>query len=174
MLYNIDPIGMIATGAFYNFRKGMQSKSTAKIQTNLNLKRITNGNIPEAYSAIRVGKWKLIQGQPGRGDWYGTDPSHCWQANWIFGPDATNYDLVESGGPNADMKLGDGGQVVIARKQGEFGSTLKSLWLFDLEQDPAEHKDISAQFPNKVKELQSRIEYQQKNIGQWTILNKAI
>ena len=37
-----------------------------------------SGNLPEEYEAIRVGRYKLIEGIPGRGDWYGEDPSAAW------------------------------------------------------------------------------------------------
>jgi hypothetical protein len=37
---------------------------------------------------------------------YGTDPSLAWEADYIMGPDATNYELLQSGGPSGDMKLG--------------------------------------------------------------------
>ncbi len=37
---------------------------------------------------------------------YGTDPSLAWQADYVMGPDATNYELLRSGGSHGDMKLG--------------------------------------------------------------------
>ena len=47
------------------------------------VRAMINGNIPEVYGAIRIGKWKLITGLPGRGDWYGTDPTQAWQGDYI-------------------------------------------------------------------------------------------
>ena len=49
------------------------------------VRTMINGNIPEVYGAIRVGKWKLITGYPGRGDWYGTDPTETWLGDYIVG-----------------------------------------------------------------------------------------
>ena len=77
------------------------------MRINYNLNKQNNGNAPEEHAAIRVGQWKLIEGNNGRGDWYGTDPSLAWQADYIMGPDATNYELLKSGGPFGDMKTGD-------------------------------------------------------------------
>lgn len=170
LLYNIDPVGLAIVGSRLmtgrGFGVGENSVKKRKGPSPLELTRMaTKGNVPEVYSAIRVGKWKLIQGYPGRGDWYGTDPSQCWKAKWIMGPDATNYDLLESGGQFLDKKLGDGGQVLIVRRKGNFKSSIKHLWLFDLEKDPAEHIDIASQFPEKVKELQTRIKYHQNNMA---------
>ena len=131
-------------------------------------RRATSGNIPEKYAAIRVGKYKLITGQPGRGDWYGTDPSLVWKAKYIMGPDVTDYDLLETGGPFGDMRLGDGGQAKIKReklfRRSDFEKTIKTLWLFDLEMDPAEHNDIAAQHPDIVESLKARLEKYRKTM----------
>ena len=45
------------------------------------LKRAPNSMIKVA--AIRIGDWKLIDGYPGRGDWYGEDPSLAWPVDYI-------------------------------------------------------------------------------------------
>ena len=41
------------------------------------VRSLLNGQIPEEYSAIRVGKYKLILGQAGRSDWYGFSRTPC-------------------------------------------------------------------------------------------------
>lgn len=104
--------------------------------------------------AIRVGHWKLIEGLPGRGDWYGEDPSLAWPVDYIMGPDATDYAAIlhSRGG-----KVGDGGQLQLQR--GEIDSSgLKRRWLFDLSSDPTEHHDLSELRPDKVKELLARLQ----------------
>ena len=55
----------------------VRRRSSAAVRT------MINANVPEIYGAIRVGKWKLITGYPGRGDWYGTDPTDTWLADYI-------------------------------------------------------------------------------------------
>ena len=79
-----------------------------------------------------------------------------------MGPDATNYELLESGGPNGDMKLSDAGQAKVKReklyKKEDFERTVKQLFLFDLDVDPAEHNDISAHHPDIVEKLKARLE----------------
>ena len=73
---------------------------------------------------MRHGKYKIVMGIPGRGDWYGPDPSRAWPVNYIMGPDATDYAFVD--------KVGDGGQRAFRDRHaatGEYdGSLLKTLW----------------------------------------------
>ena len=42
--------------------------------------------------------------------------------------------------------------------------TIKTLWLFDLEMDPAEHNDIAAQHPDIVESLKARLEKYRKTM----------
>ena len=163
MLYNIDPFGLAtAASGFMAGNVNSLGKRTQAPDPRMMTRMGMNGNIPEDYAAIRVGKYKLITGQPGRSDWYGTDPSETWKAAYIMGPDATNYELLESGGPYGDMKLSDAGQAKVKReklyKKEDFERTVKQLFLFDLDVDPAEHNDISAHHPDIVEKLKARLE----------------
>ena len=104
MLYNIDDVGLAVVGAsFFTSTNGGGSGSSSSMSNRMNptdalnmVRRTTKGNVPDIYGAIRVGKWKLIKGHPGRSDWYGTDPTETWMADYIMGPDATDYDLLET------------------------------------------------------------------------------
>ena len=176
MLYNVDDEGLAVIGAAF-FAGGKQGAGGMSAADALRMtRRVTNGNVPEKYEAIRIGRWKLIRGFPGRGDWYGTDPSAAWGAPYIMGPDATNYELLRSGGPFGDMKLGDGGQAAMAlgdddddddgggggdegKDDGDrYEAKMKRLWLFDLDADPAEHHDRSAELPDVVAELGAKLD----------------
>jgi len=104
--------------------------------------------------ALRVGDWKLIEGYPGRGDWYGEDPSLAWPADYIMGPDVTDFEAIPK---SKGGKVGDGGQREL--KMGTIGvRDLKKRWLFNLASDPYEHRDLQFEEPNKVKELLARVE----------------
>ena len=113
-------------------------------------------------TAIRVGDWKLIEGYPGRGDWYGEDPSLAWPVDFIYGYDATDYTAIpwSKGG-----RIGDGGQHEMlgnnahtrTPKQQRDTSRLKKRWLFNLKTDPYETQDVQLEFPEKVQELLARI-----------------
>ena len=169
LVYNIDPVGLATVASsFMTGGQGGFGKDRSGVAAEDITRRATSGNIPEKYAAIRVGKYKLITGQPGRGDWHGTDPSLVWKAKYIMGPDVTDYDLLETGGPFGDMKLGDGGQAKIKReklfRRSDFEKTIKTLWLFDLEKDPAEHNDIAAQHPDIVESLKTRLEKYRKTM----------
>jgi len=130
------------------------------------VRSMTFGNTPEAYGAIRVGKWKLIVGHPGRGDWYGTDPSPAWAGPHVMGPDVTDYAVIRSGGPSSDMQLGDGGQARVQEEGADdFDNVVKNLWLFDLEADPTEKRDLSAQHPEVVSSLQARLAKHRENMA---------
>ena len=81
MLYNIDPFGLAtAASSFMAGNVNSLGKRTQAPDPRMMTRMGMNGNIPEDYAAIRVGKYKLITGQPGRSDWYGTDPSETWKA----------------------------------------------------------------------------------------------
>jgi len=155
VLYNIDDEGLAVVGA--SFLSG--GAFGAQVADPLKLVRgTTMGNTPEQYQAIRVGKWKLVVGHPGRGDWYGTDPSPAWGGAHIMGPDVTDYAVLQSGGPAGDMRLGDGGQSRVKQEGAErFDDLVKKLWLFDLEVDPTELHDLSSDHPDLVAKLKARL-----------------
>ena len=47
-------------------------------------KRLTRA--PNSFlnvTALRIGDWKLVEGYPGRGDWYGEDPSLAWPVDYV-------------------------------------------------------------------------------------------
>eukprot|EP00747_Dinoflagellata_sp_TGD_P027681 gnl/TRDRNA2_/TRDRNA2_132751_c2_seq1.p1 gnl/TRDRNA2_/TRDRNA2_132751_c2~~gnl/TRDRNA2_/TRDRNA2_132751_c2_seq1.p1 ORF type:complete len:404 (+),score=55.92 gnl/TRDRNA2_/TRDRNA2_132751_c2_seq1:179-1213(+) len=142
IIYNADPLG--GTVGIWGVN-------------NSEARKVGHGNFPEAYTAIRVGQWKLIDGYPGFGDWYGSDPSSVWRAKYIEQsgnlPDAWDYDLLQAGGAHGDMHLGDGGQAQVARGEGEFEQVGKNLWLFDLDRDPLEQHDLAPFMPEKVAEM---------------------
>ena len=164
IIYNADPVGLaFATSALVTTLGRTPGAGGSKNRGDPSISRkVLNGNMPETYQAIRVGRWKLIDGYPGRGDWFGTDPGLFWKASadypanehYIMGLDAADYDLIERGGPHGDMQLGDGGQAAFARSgQQDYDKLIKTLWLFDLENDPTERHDLSAQMPEKVEEM---------------------
>ena len=49
-------------------------------------------------------------------------------------------------------------------RRSDFEKTIKTLWLFDLEKDPAEHNDIAAQHPDIVESLKTRLEKYRKTM----------
>ena len=133
------------------------------------LRVFLNGNMHEEHGTLRIGNWKLIDGLPGRGDWYGPDPSLAWPVDYIMGPDATDYDHIVA---SPDMRLGDGGQRAFA-EHGP-GTPLKRLWLFDLASDPREEHDLSAERPDKVAELRERLAaYRAEALPPWDPPTKA-
>ena len=69
------------------------------------LTRATNAFVN--VTTLRIGDWKLIDGYPGRGDWYGEDPSKAWPVDYIMGPDVTDYNAIPL---SLGGKVGDGGQ----------------------------------------------------------------
>ena len=140
---------------------------------------LNNGHIKgRNIGAIRVGKWKLIDGFPGRSHWYGPNPDGAWPVPYVIGRDVTDY--------NGLFKVSDGGHDVIARLREEHGISgavtdpeqlvlarvkakewipkyLKNLWLFDLEKDPTETTDLSKDHPEIVEQLRQRLNVHRQN-----------
>lgn len=162
MVYNIDPLGLakIAGG----FAAGTAPKGIIGGDPTA-ARMVLRGNIPEEYGAIRVGRFKLVEGIAGRGDWMGSDPASAWGAPYIMGMDAMDYEKVSSGGRTGDMRLGDGGQAAVANG-GDFNEMIKKLWLFDIEADPREERDLSLEMPDKVKELQQALRREEANMAE--------
>ena len=117
-----------------------------------------------ACVAVRMGKWKLIEGRPGRDDWYPVDTSKCFTRLAHEGtvtevplshPDCVRgdfrYDLIGKAG-----KKGTVGTEGVRLDGGAF--VPKSLWLFDIEKDPMEKNDVSKKNPNVVKQLRAEIQ----------------
>ena len=78
-----------------------------------------------------------------------------------MGPDATDYEALATGGPNGDFKLGDGGQAAFAdseKTEADFARLIKSTWLFDIDADPTEQIDLSAEQPEVVARLKARLQ----------------
>jgi hypothetical protein len=108
-------------------------------------------------TALRVGDWKMIEGWPGKSDWYGEDPSLAWPVDFIYGRESTDYQAISlsKGG-----KIGDGGQYEFYQEttlKNRDVSLLKKRWLFNIAEDPRETKDLQFQHPEKVKEMLARI-----------------
>jgi arylsulfatase A-like enzyme len=165
MVYNIDQDGLAYIGSGFLTGGNSMGRKMSKEQALQMVRMVNKGNTPEAYGALRVGKYKLIVGYPGRSDWYGTDPTQAFTADYIMGPDATDYDYLQSGGPFKDAKVGDGGGSLIndnIDNLTDASQYMKKLWLFDLEKDPAEHNDLSSLMPDKVKELKVRLQFWNK------------
>lgn len=59
--------------------------------------------------------------------------------------------------------LSDGGQALI-KEGADFDTTIKRRWLFDLEADPTERTDLSAEYPAKVAELLGEIEAERQHM----------
>ena len=117
------------------------------------LKRAPNSMIKVA--AIRIGDWKLIDGYPGRGDWYGEDPSLAWPVDYILGKDVTAYKEIPK---SKGGKVGDGGQYeyLTGQSRGDI-SDFKNRWLFNLKEDPTEREDVQSKYPEKVEQLLDRL-----------------
>ena len=107
-------------------------------------------------AVLRIGDWKLIEGYPGRGDWYGEDPSLAWPVDYIMGKDVTDYNAISR---SKGGKVGDGGQFeyLSGRSRGDV-SDFKRRWLFNLKDDPTEQHDLQFEHPEKVEMLLKRIE----------------
>lgn len=87
------------------------------------------------YYAVRLGRWKLIFGNPGRGDWASTDPR-------AIPP-------VKMHVPGCKLPEGDTDPALPQFDNIPGAET----WLFDLENDPEEHQDLSEAMPEKLREL---------------------
>jgi arylsulfatase A-like enzyme len=99
--------------------------------------------------AVRVGKYKLVTGSAGRGDWFGADSSDGYPGECHYcESDATRYGLspaVEAS-DNLHWEFREG---KVAWEE------VKRLWLFDLDNDPSERHDLSGEMPAKVLELEA-------------------
>ena len=116
-----------------------------------------NAQIFMDCTALRVGDWKMIEGWPGKSDWYGEDPSLAWPVDFIYGKEVTDYNAIAL---SKDGKIGDGGQYEFYQAQTPKErdvSLLKKRWLFNLAEDPTETNDLQFQHPEKVKEMLARI-----------------
>ena len=172
MVYNIDPIGLAATAGNFVAGGGGGAGGMADVKPGTDQAGAARtglyGNLPEDYAAIRIGKWKLVEGIAGRSDWFGSDPAAVWGGGentaYIMGPDLADYALLSSGGRLGDMSLGDGGQVLI-KEGADFQTTIKRRWLFDLEVDPTERNDVSAEHPAKVVELLREIDAERQRMA---------
>jgi hypothetical protein len=100
-------------------------------------------SMPGSCNAIRVGRWKLIEGMPGMDDWYGPDPTEGFENLGDTG-------AVKAGAENVEE--GDYGYRTATTIHG-----LKRLWLFDLEADETEHVDVKAAHPEVVAELRAKL-----------------
>eukprot|EP00930_Biecheleria_cincta_P073767 TRINITY_DN61057_c0_g1_i1.p1 TRINITY_DN61057_c0_g1~~TRINITY_DN61057_c0_g1_i1.p1 ORF type:complete len:688 (+),score=70.67 TRINITY_DN61057_c0_g1_i1:25-2064(+) len=173
MVYNFDNIGLanyiiLTSNDMLDATSILTPQKAKESREGLPRLRVDSlGNAPEQHEAIRVGRWKLIKGLPGRGDWYGTNPLASELGKEPL--DAALYDLLESGGPFRDMSIGDGGQARVARERlassEAVHSTLKKLWLFDLEADPTERNDLSAKEPEIVATLERRLDSYRPHIA---------
>ena len=90
-------------------------------------------------AAIRVGKYKLIKGNPGK-------PS-----GWIPPPAVTNIDARENDGIFNDLEYLYNSPELCPRQGPEDDQVL----LFDLSQDPNEQLDLSKKYPNIVMKLKN-------------------
>ena len=105
-------------------------------------------------TALRIGDWKLIEGYPGRDDWYGEDPSNAWPLDYIVGPDFTDYNAIPK---SIGGKVGDGGMRIWLESGKTDISQLKNRWLFNLAKDPTEQYDLQFQHPEVVEKLLNRM-----------------
>jgi arylsulfatase B len=101
--------------------------------------------------AIRMGKWKMIEGHPGRDDWYPVDPSKCFHhlihEGVIMVPPYENKDCIR----------GDFFYERINNDESKHKYVPKSLWLFNIEKDPSERYDLSSQYPDVIAKLRREI-----------------
>jgi arylsulfatase B len=102
-------------------------------------------------SAIRYGKWKLIVGKPGRDDWYGVDPEKCFKRL------AHEGTVLDPPFENENCVRGDFRYELIGKKQGFIP---KDTWLFDIENDPMEENDLSKTYPDIVKRLKAKLDFE--------------
>ena len=132
------------------------------------INKMSGNTLLGACSAVRMGKWKLVEGAPGRDDWYPVDVSKCFpklahegslSIPPLLHPECPRgdfqYDLIGQVG-----KMGTPGTEGIRLDGGAF--VPKSLWLFDIESDPSERHDVSASNPEVVRKLRSEIERHRK------------
>lgn len=99
----------------------------------------------QGHAAIRVGDYKLIQGYPGPfRDWY--KPEQVYETN----------------------VKGDNENDFYEKLTMEDYKTVRELFLgeklFDLKNDPTEHYDISAKFPEIVSQLKAKLEEYRKTL----------
>nr|XP_046264225.1 arylsulfatase I-like isoform X2 [Scatophagus argus] len=83
-------------------------------------------------AAIRVGDWKLLTGYPGHGDWVPPQVLPTLPGRW--------WNLERD---------------VSFHKP----STHKSVWLFNITDDPCERRDLADQRPDVVQQLMARLAY---------------
>ncbi|XP_070562845.1 arylsulfatase B-like [Ptychodera flava] len=98
--------------------------------------------MPERGAAIRVGDWKLIEGNPQM--FYPIIHDH---EGWYLPPTEENQTVVSP----LFLPTGDPNQVFPPRPE--------VLYLFNLKDDPTEHHDLAANETEKVAELQARLNY---------------
>ncbi|CAH1786463.1 unnamed protein product [Owenia fusiformis] len=90
-------------------------------------------------AALRSGRWKIITGDPGNG-------------SWIPVPKATTSGIeTNSISPYMDTEM------VPEDAYTTYGDPKKNLWLFDIENDPNEHHDLSDDRPDIVDALLKRL-----------------
>lgn len=98
-------------------------------------------------SSIRVGKYKLIVGMPGRDDWFPVEVKKCFKE---LKHEGTTFEIPLE---NKDCVRGD-----FRYENVNKGLPYKDIWLFDIEKDPWERNDLSASHPDVVNRLKSKIE----------------
>ena len=104
--------------------------------------------------AVRMGKWKMIEGHPGRDDWYPADPSRCFDRLIHEGTISTPpYETKEC--IRGDFRYENVGTL----DQEGRPFVPKSLWLFNIEKDPSERHDVSDQHPDLVQQMRKEIQH---------------
>ncbi len=151
-------------------RKASPARSTVLLKTSpawgktdaerLGIYKMKKGNRPNGVNALRVGTYKLIQGLPGRSDWYAPNPSGCFpglepfldslEANRPGVPDFTVYH-----NRSCMLQVGDAQGDQIAAGEITHLGQLKQTWLFDIEADPEERHDLSEELPLVVTRLEN-------------------
>ena len=165
LLYALDPRGIGGSAVTKGFGVPVSDDKDKPKK-----KKSPSGISGGIHAALRVGDWKIIDGQPGPGEHHGPDPSgffdtlHIdniaskWQGiggrwsttGYVIGPDVTDY------AHPSIQRVSDSGQDQIQAGNLHLNDA-KKLWLFNLAEDPYEENDLSASHPEKVAEMRAHV-----------------
>ena len=158
MLYALDPYVRERGETMRPYVPGRDYISPEKI--------IEDTGFASRHGALRVGKWKLVEGLTGRDEWFGQDPSDAFeprewqlgagqQGNVVFDrPDSVRLSMTRQ----REYRTGE--EMLLEK--------VVTLFLFDLEIDPTEENNVATEYPEVVDDLRRRLrEYENQATSPW-------
>ena len=158
----------------------MRSRSEAlkeleKAAKNPSDKKVRRNDVgaTNAHAAIRVGKFKYIEGLTGRDEWFGADPTLALHTPvWKIGAgNSANVNLRYANDPEI-LRMPNTNQRQYRIGEVTDISKVTTKFLFDLETDPFEENNLYDKMPENAKEIQSILEqYKQEQLPPWDTLD---